>query len=539
MKQGKFSGNLGFYLLTIFMIFVAAFSPIKDGGDEINIDFPIEKISLLAGNSQTIPFTITNNSTNSIKIIKVEIVHGSGLSIDEISLLSYFLNPLEMTDGSFKLTSTETATSSGQVSLMVEYEFTPPDSSTSINHKKFAPVDFDIIPYPNPDELLLVSIHSEDNSIIEGNLKSVTLELNNLSPFSISIDQISFLNSGYIVAYPEKCIYDLTKIKNACETNDLLLSPLTIESGRSILVPIYLNLAQSYPHRNIQSFFIFNLSFQWGEIQRTSQFNIEYMVDASSFAGEKSILTLFGVPIYLLLPGFIFLTIYQSLRRTNSLFNDNKPIFWIATIIASLFIQFLYKKIAIPDGYRGDLLSDFNTKDLLCISIFSALMGCFIAIVSRLIRSMKTPSQKDTPMKVIRKILFMNLSYSLPSFTIEDEPGMYFEISRHSDSDSSILWYCPPIAITPLEKEDNRNGNLEGRKEKKRSLVEKWVNKSSHPMEQKNFFVKFVLVCELLIKSHGKEISIDWKYNRVNYLDPSKKKISPPIENYLFWDGEL
>ncbi|MHB8807503.1 MAG: hypothetical protein ACYC59_07970 [Anaerolineaceae bacterium] len=518
----KYKFTISIFLL--LAVLTISFSSQADSGNELIVNFSTEKITLLAGNSRIIPFSILNNSTGTIRITDIAVSSDTDFLISKMTLQSYELESMKMVEGSFEIIGSETINSTGQLSLIVKYELLAPDTLTPIAYVKYFPIEYEIITYPNIDELIEVKIHSEDSFIYEGSFKNIILEIRNISSTPIVVDQISFLNSGYITAYPESCVLDAKTVDDQCVPNSLLPSSITLMPGQDSLLPIYLNLSESYPHRNIQSIFIFDIIFDWGEIQISQKLNSEYTVNAGSFEGEKDILNLFGIPIYLLLPGFICLSLFQFFRKTNSLFNDNKPVFWLFTIIISILIQWFYKTKIISTWYKGDLLTNFNTTDLFSISVISAILGSIFALFSYIIQQIKTPSQKDSPLTIIFKIVFLNLSYSLPTFTFDDGEKVYFEILQGNKSNTDI-WYCPPIIIESSNKE---------------KIIDKWINRKRNPLKQKTFFSKLLFLCEILYrKIIIKEIiSISWKYTRVDHFDPNQKKFTREIKAYLIRDKD-
>ena len=422
-------------------------------GDELIVNFSTDKITLLAGNSKIIPFTILNNSTGSIRIADITVSGDTDFQINKMILQSYELESMKMIEGSFEIMSSETINSTGQLSLIVKYELFAPGTLTPITYIKYFPIEYEIITYPNIDELIEVKIHSEDNFIYEGNFKNIILEIRNISSTPIVVDQISFLNSSYIDAYPDSCVLDPKTIDDQCVPNSLLPSSNTLMPGQNSLFPIYLKLSESYPHRNIQSIFTINITFIWGKIQISEKLNSEYTITAGSFEGEKEILNIIGIPIFLLFPGFFFITIliflWKNLYKKEPL--DDKffknPVFWVFTIVMSIVLLTLYKSITRYYGSSRDILTGFNLNDIVNLSIGSILFGALIAflcICTNQIFDLKYPNENDNPKELLVKLFFYNQGFKLERFITENCLFFYIKKKRNEN----IFWYSPQINIS-------------------------------------------------------------------------------------------
>lgn len=520
----KYKFTISIFLL--LAVLTISFSSQADSGNELIVNFSTEKITLLAGNSRIIPFSILNNSTGTIRITDIAVSSDTDFLISKMTLQSYELESMKMVEGSFEIMGSETINSTGQLSLIVKYELLAPDTLTPIPYVKYFPIEYEIITYPNIDELIEVKIHSEDSFIYEGSFKNIILEIRNISSTPIVVDQISFSNSGYIAAYPESCVLDAKTVDDQCVPNSLLPSSNTLMPGQNSLLPIHLKLSESYPHRNIQSIFIFDIIFDWGEIQISQKLNSEYTVNAGSFEGEKDILNLVGVPIYLLLPGFIILIVAQFIwnlfrKTTKNLSSDNKPVFWMLTIIFSILFITAYKYLTGLYGTSRDLLTGFNTNDLVWLSLGSMFFGlvfCLILLIFAKILDLRKPSKKDSPEVILIKTLFINSSFTFKSFKLKDkENGLFFELCNKDES-GSVIWYCPQISIDIL----NNDSYL--------ALNQKIIN-----MEDRDFKSKFTIIKELIyLKYKNQAVFQDWKHKiGVNYLDKSIKETIPSGTNNL------
>ncbi len=447
----KYKFTISIFLL--LAVLTISFSSQADSGDELIVNFSTEKITLLAGNSRIISFSILNNSTGTIRITDIAVSSDTDFQIAKIILQSYELESMKMVEGSFEIMGSETINSTGQLSLIVKYELLAPDALTPIAYVKYFPIEYEIITYPNIDELIEVKIHSEDSFIYEGSFKNIILEIRNISSTPIVVDQISFLNSGYITAYPESCVLDAKTVDDQCVPNSLLPSSNTLMPGQNSLLPIYLKLSESYPHRNIQSIFTINITFIWGKIQISEKLNSEYTVTAGSFEGEKEILNIIGIPIFLLFPGFFFITIliflwknfYKKEPLDDKFFKN--PVFWVFTIVMSIVLLTLYKSITRYYGSSRDILTGFNLNDIVNLSIGSILFGtliAFLCICINQISDLKYPNENDNPKELLVKLFFYNQGFKLERFITESCIFFYIKKKRNEN----IFWYSPQINIS-------------------------------------------------------------------------------------------
>ena len=441
-------------LLLLLLLLTISSSTGLDVANELELQFATTKITLLAGNSKIVPYSISNNSTNIIKITNISASSEKDVEVVDISLLSYDLDPGETTEGSLSISNSTVTNPNGVISIEIRYEILMVDDNIPVNYIKYFSIDYEIIPFPATENLLQLNIHSSDNVIYEKELKRIFLEITNLSSSQITINKLIATNPKYVDYFPEMCVKDSDDLIENCAYENLLNSPITLDSNQIIIVPIYIKLSESYPHRNILSILSVEFSYTWGKIQISGNLPKEHILNAGSFEGEKEILNLIGIPVFLLLPGFFFVTITQFTwklfrKGSTNLVTYKEPIFWILTIIISICSIPCYEYVTGLFGSSRNLLTGFDTFDITWISIGSVSFGFIIGVIILLIAKIldfKKPTKKDRPGKFLSRLLFTNSDFKFPSFNVvsDEKKDLFFEIYQKNETE---IFYSSPILI--------------------------------------------------------------------------------------------
>jgi hypothetical protein len=180
-------------------------------------------------------------------------------------------------------------------------------------------------------------------------------------------------------------------------------------------------------------------------------------VNAGSFEGEKEILNVLGIPIFLLLPGFFIITIMIQVwnlahKDEKSSIEYKQPIFWLLTVVISVIFIPIYKYSTGLYGQSRDILTGFDTNDITWISIGSLTLGFLLGIIVNLLDkllSFKYPTLKDKPEKVLLRMLFASKSFKLDRYKKENQDIYLLMKSKKGDS----LWFSPRINIQINEKQ--------------------------------------------------------------------------------------
>ncbi len=426
--------------------------------NELIVNFSINKIVILTGNSETIHFTVQNNGANSIRINNITANNENGMETSDPLLTNPDLQPGDVTEGSFEVSASSEIHCTGEVSLVIHYASISGEMISS-NQISYYPIEYEIIPYPIAAEMMDINTHTADESIYEKEIKEIYIEIFNKSSFPITITGIQTTGSDYLEIFPETCIKTINGIDQIIEGCNRSLSDIQIilNSNQSVIIPLYINLTNTYPHHNLLSIFTLNFQYNWGEIRIPGSISTEINVNAGSFEGEKEILNVLGIPIFLLLPGFFIITIMIQVwnlahKDEKSSIEYKQPIFWLLTVVISIIFIPIYKYSTGLYGQSRDILTGFDTNDITWISIGSLTLGFLLGIIANLLDkllSFKYPTLKDKPEKVLLRMLFASKSFKFDRYKKEKQDIYLLMKSKKGDS----LWFSPRINIQINEKQ--------------------------------------------------------------------------------------
>jgi len=178
--------------------------------------------------------------------------------------------------------------------------------------------------------------------------------------------------------------------------------------------------------------------------------------------GETEILTVIGVPSFLLLPGFLILVTFRILwtyvkPKTPILLEMKSAEFWTISIFVSLIAAIIYPIIT-----KRNYLESYGLRDVMSIWFGSCGMGTaswifyigvgkIMEIMVRTLQANYIPSAEDTPDRVLRKLSCnnMGLKFKQVKITVKGEEKQFFDITppkwkKWLQSDS---WVAPEIVM--------------------------------------------------------------------------------------------
>lgn len=179
--------------------------------------------------------------------------------------------------------------------------------------------------------------------------------------------------------------------------------------------------------------------------------------------GESAILTLLAVPAFLFLPGFIavvFAGLFWRLTRPKDAQGDfplqpKSEAFWVAAIGLSLLIALFYPWLTGLFGQPRDLLVAYGFQDVIYAWLLGFGVGFLLVFalpwLARWLRDSFYPTQQDSPLATLVKLLRRGQGFYLPKVRLKDQPGEYFLLTAWREGQSQC-WVCPPISLSSSEK---------------------------------------------------------------------------------------
>jgi hypothetical protein len=158
----------------------------------------------------------------------------------------------------------------------------------------------------------------------------------------------------------------------------------------------------------------FDVLFKWGAAgNEQSRHKIVTRPVDIGVMGESQLLTLLGVPSFLLLPGFLMLVTYKILWSISTFRVKGQPEkfllevksaeFWLVAITISIIVSGAYSML------WYDLLSGYGLWDIITLWFLSVILlgigGYLLGIfLYKAYRYWNTPSREDTPIRFLKKL---------------------------------------------------------------------------------------------------------------------------------------
>jgi hypothetical protein len=205
---------------------------------------------------------------------------------------------------------------------------------------------------------------------------------------------------------------------------------------------------------------VFEVNAVWSEAGRnysgSAITNYEYDVGV---LGESDVLTLLGVPTFLLVPGFLMVVVFTALwnnlgSRRQIPLNAKSAEFWCAVILFSILAA-----IAYPSLTGRDYLSGYRPEDVFWVwvgSVCAAGIAWTVIVLiawlqSALLQSRtrkRTFAENDSPLEVLQKLGRNNRGVLLEQVAYTPAAGKppirAFELARAADGQQT--WIAPGIS---------------------------------------------------------------------------------------------
>jgi hypothetical protein len=193
-----------------------------------------------------------------------------------------------------------------------------------------------------------------------------------------------------------------------------------------------------------------------GSIVTTRQLDI-------GVVGETEILTLLGVPSFLILPGFLMTMtlgwLWKNVKPKQDFLKVKEAEFWFLSITLSLLTVYAYPAITRALHVPRDYLQGYGLIDIVWVWLGSIVTTAVAyAVVALLIVAGKsgyniwmrrqTPVKGDTPISILDKLHRQKLTIRRPraSMTVDGKPVIVFLLQPPREGASEV-WVSPSILV--------------------------------------------------------------------------------------------
>ena len=209
---------------------------------------------------------------------------------------------------------------------------------------------------------------------------------------------------------------------------------------------------------------LFKTTIHWFEDGKTKHGSIStnHIVEIGVI-GESTLLTLFGVPSFLVLPGFLVMTSWLAVYRwfkddSHDYLEENEIVgkvktreFWLCAITISLIAAFIYPVVTNLLGHERNYLRGYGSIDLVYVWLSSILLGSGMAIAIIIkpycLRKWYEPQFDDEPLTALRKAKRSTAKLK----KIKREGEIDYFIYREK---GNLIWVAPQIRYEYVGKNE-------------------------------------------------------------------------------------
>ena len=219
---------------------------------------------------------------------------------------------------------------------------------------------------------------------------------------------------------------------------------------------------------------VFDVTFAWNVAGKSHTSNIIVTKDVTvEILGVSQILSLLGVPTFLILPGVLMLITVRLILSLNSkgsvpsrsVLNASNSEFWVIAITLSILFFFAY--IGITQWYTGsprNYIVQYDLSDVITVWFLSIFVVAIPALIIKGFYSLYVrfarPGPDDSPVSTLHKLSYRGLSAWRQYCTIcEVIDGTKINkdvvLLEHSLKGShDTLWVCPYIVVKKIDISD-------------------------------------------------------------------------------------
>lgn len=214
---------------------------------------------------------------------------------------------------------------------------------------------------------------------------------------------------------------------------------------------------------------LFDVKFKWGKSDhlRTSNIVKTHEVEVG-ILGESELLTALGVPSFLILPGFLMVITFGMLwrlvePRTEFPLKAKSSEFWLVAITLSLLTAIIYPVVTEWIGVTRNYLKGYGLNDVVWVWFLSVILSSVAYFMSvggpslykRILSGYRqyekqqcTPSERDTPITVLRKLHKQNRGIELErvDFIMEGENQRAYLLEQWEEGQTKF-WVGPTITV--------------------------------------------------------------------------------------------
>lgn len=389
---------------------------------------------------------LRNGSGERLKDLKLSWLTQAGVEVSAEPADAGGLEPYGEIGRALRLSRVPDGPSRGEVHLRLDYVWLRPEGDArrvAVGSLKVAPREPEAVA-----QVASAEVKTAMKSLVERRPGLVYLVINNTSNVPVDIVSAESRAPAFIAVEPGK----ITQ-RRTLPPRDTLVLPFDVKTAGAI--------------RPGKHLLLFQVGLEWESGGRKASGTLVATHETDvGILGESEILTLLGVPTFLVLPGFLMLVtlglLWQHVPpRTEG---DRKPYpfakvspeFWVVAISVSIAAAILDPWITGFFGQRRNYLDGYELIDVVRVWAGSIFAGILVFVAWRAVtagisrwRQSRAFQTGDSALTVLRKLDKQGLGLRFPGIRVKLDKGetTLFQLRRAGNR----IWVAPGIALAGLD----------------------------------------------------------------------------------------
>lgn len=293
------------------------------------------------------------------------------------------------------------------------------------------------------EKILSVEVKANLESLNENHPSVAYLVMTNKSNGNIEVKKVWPLKPSFIfICFPQdKCTQE-------CKTDNI---PVTFKLSphQTRVIPIKITASDSVqPGKHL---LVFKVDFKWSEAGNQLGNIVVTQEVKVGVLGESEMLTLLGIPSFLILPGFLMLVtisqlwncgIFKSPEQAGEFpLQVDKPGFWVVSITISGIMAVLY-----PLFTKRNYLDSYGLKDIAVVWCVSILLGLVTYIAIYAARKWYLWTEQDDPLTTLNKLHIRGLNPFRERVSLDGKSPYGYLLEPYIKAQGKS-WVAPRIVV--------------------------------------------------------------------------------------------
>lgn len=446
-------------LAAVIVVVLLAQNAIQAESPEITLKIIPTVVKLPPNNPVEALVVVSNHTSELIQELQLTPFSNADVKLGITPPQRNYLQPRGSLVWTANITKTKEDSAAGSIHFQLNYKWNPNAASEAVPGVAVGTLEIQDCQPEAIEKIVTVRTETTLDLVQEKRKGRVFLIVSNISGDPITIKRIRVDKPWFIrVNKPilDKQGFVKPQLDHILAPQESHAFPFIVTAGNAVQPGKHLLLFEVYMEQ-------VKYNHTWkGTLIAVHKFNVGVL-------GETEILTVIGVPSFLLLPGFLILVTFRILwtyvkPKTPIRLEVKSAEFWTISIFVSLIAAIIYPIIT-----KRNYLESYGLRDVMSVWLGSCGVGAaswvfciggakIMEIMVRTLRANYIPSEEDTADQVLHKLSRNNMSLKLEQvkITVKGKEKRAFDITpaKWKKWLQSYSWVVPEIVMY-LNKSNN------------------------------------------------------------------------------------